>query len=490
MPKTPSRNNDSVSSPKRHKSTTTSSVSSSSPSSSQSKITTLFEQQKLKAKDKSSPLSRPEKESFVSSLSKDDIMTLQNMPAFPGVDLKIGAQSSPPKVGRMLLKNQTRKLIIKNVATAEKNLNNSATKYYDETSHKLALAIDSILHSKSTNISQEELYRGVENLCRYDKASPLWKMCYAKLESYISQVITRELEEAARSTSAAATTTANTPTEENESRYLKRVYNTWTDWSTKVTLIRNIFYYLDRSFLFATSHRKPIWDTGAYLFSTHIINNEVIGPYIASQFENLLKYFRTSERDMIEIDVLSNFMRMLSNFKFDFAQYTLRLIGSCETFCMEMTKVDAENIEEFLDQVKHQVDIESGLVKHLKVSSNTQTKLTLTIKKSMVSGNHETLFKGLWELLDSNKSGACKDLFELAKPVEEAQRFVDEWKEYIKTRAHSIMQGSFEVSEHGFTHSAIFGTLNSNGNKVVFNLIKLYLILSSILKTHAQMTKT
>ena len=79
-----------------------------------------------------------------------------------------------------------KKLVIKNLRTTSKA---NPNQYYNQTWNQLDAALSKIFNGEKPQHSLEELYRGVENVCRQDRAPDLFEKLYGKCEENLSAII-------------------------------------------------------------------------------------------------------------------------------------------------------------------------------------------------------------------------------------------------------------------------------------------------------------
>jgi hypothetical protein len=150
-----------------------------------------------------------------------------------------------------------------------------AKQYYDKTVEKLQLALDSIMGQGETTVgqaktaalqcSQEELYRGVESLCRDSQSQRVYEILRTSMECHAA-TFPQELEPSARKVIEMSSIVDIDAALGSQEAFLKRLVDMWKEWSVKVIFVRNIFYYLDRSYLLPSSHHKEIWNIAVDLF--------------------------------------------------------------------------------------------------------------------------------------------------------------------------------------------------------------------------------
>lgn len=393
---------------------------------------------------------------------------LSTMAAFPGSDLNIGTNSNKGPLAspnarnsqnnKIPLKNNVRKLVIKNSTTnstdnaEKKNSEDQAKKYYDLTMSKLQSSIQSILNEIPTEYSLEDLYRGVENLCRYDKSSALWTMCYDTLRSYMKS---RQLELTAKASECEPEMDGHNNNNNGVSPlsedFLRIIYKEWNQWSMKTTLIRNIFFYLDRSYLFPSATRKPIWETSVDIFSSYILRDENISRPLHSGIISLLTKKRAAGIDGVvdtaDMSLLDDIFRVYSSNKSDLEKARNIVVSSASKFCRTNLK-DPNDIELFLKTMARRVATELEVAHYLDFPESTQNKLMESIRwESINYTNRHILFDKIGDLVKSGQMDLILVLYTASLTVGGYQDLSKSWGDYIYKRG-------IDLTKNEQTHSS------------------------------------
>ena len=128
--------------------------------------------------------------------------------------------------------------------------------YYNTVWERLEASLSAIFTDEKLPYSNEELYRGVENVCRQGKAAVLFK----KLEHACHQNILNNVKEG-------LTRRSNS---ENAVLVLESVVEAWSRWKKQLETLRSIFFYLDRSYLLHSASSPSIDEMGIRQFRTNI----------------------------------------------------------------------------------------------------------------------------------------------------------------------------------------------------------------------------
>ena len=77
-----------------------------------------------------------------------------------------------------------KRLMVKNLRTTPRS---DPSQYLDKTFKALEDALTAIFNNQQPALSNEELYRGSENLCKLGKAKELWKMLQDRCKRHVSR---------------------------------------------------------------------------------------------------------------------------------------------------------------------------------------------------------------------------------------------------------------------------------------------------------------
>lgn len=146
-----------------------------------------------------------------------------------------------------------KKLAVKGLKTA---LRTDPDEYYDTVWKRLEASLLAIFADEKLPYSNEELYRGVEIVCRQRKAAGL----YEKLKSTCSWNISHNVYEPLIQISG----------NDNAVDVLQSVVRAWSRWNKQLVTIRSIFFYLDRSYLLHSASLPSIEEMGINEYRTNI----------------------------------------------------------------------------------------------------------------------------------------------------------------------------------------------------------------------------
>lgn len=151
-----------------------------------------------------------------------------------------------------------KKLVVKNLkATAHWD----GKAYLEKTWGQLDAALATIFKDGQDRLSKEDLYRGVENVCRQGGASTL----FARLDGRCRTHVERDMRDRL----------VRTAGDSSNVQFLSAVIDTWKLWKQEMGIIRAIFFFMDRSYLLSSS-KPTLSELTPQLFRDVIFNHAAL----------------------------------------------------------------------------------------------------------------------------------------------------------------------------------------------------------------------
>lgn len=150
-----------------------------------------------------------------------------------------------------------RRLVVKNLKNVPRP---NPDEYFHNVWERLEAALSAIFADEKLPYSNEELYRGVEIVCRQGRADPLNRKLQTACKENISSRVTDSMLQ-----------TANT---ESTVEILQDVVRAWLRWNKQLEKIRSIFFYLDRSYLLHSSSEPSIEEMGTSQFRDSVFESQ------------------------------------------------------------------------------------------------------------------------------------------------------------------------------------------------------------------------
>lgn len=153
-----------------------------------------------------------------------------------------------------------KKLFVKNLQSTPTH---NAEAYLEKIWTQEDKALTASFNDDKIPYSLEELYRGAENVCRQGKAAELYSRLRRKCDEHISDRVAQELRRVARNA-------------ESPLAVLKTFVNSWSKWQRQLLTIRQIFFYMDQTYLLRSLDNPSITETGRLLFKHRVFDDEIL----------------------------------------------------------------------------------------------------------------------------------------------------------------------------------------------------------------------
>jgi len=188
-------------------------------------------------------------------------------------------------------KRPPKKLVIRPLKLQPKLPDEFETTNWD----RLQRAIHAVQEASPIACSLEQLYQAVEDLCVHNMAGKL----YSHLQEECDQHALRTLSQLSSWTSLDSVT------------FLDHVFRTWDSFCSQLLLIRQIFLYLDRTYVVASASAISIFDMGVYLFRNQLRSH----PEIERKSIDGLLILIDAERkgEAVDRTLVRGLLRMLSS---------------------------------------------------------------------------------------------------------------------------------------------------------------------------------
>ena len=189
------------------------------------------------------------------------------------------------------MKVPEKKLVIKPLRLQPKLPDDFESSNWD----RLDDAIRAVQCARPVSCSLEELYHAVENLCVHNLAAKV----YPQLQDLCDQHAKSMINSLASWGSFDALA------------FLDHVGRTWERYCSQLLLIRQIFLYLDRTYVLTSSSTRSIFDMGLQLFRAHMSEHPEVERKIIDGLLSLVDAERNGEA--VDRGLLKQLLRMLSS---------------------------------------------------------------------------------------------------------------------------------------------------------------------------------
>ncbi|KAL1304406.1 hypothetical protein AAFC00_003404 [Neodothiora populina] len=314
-----------------------------------------------------------------------------------------------------------KKLLVKNLKPQSAW---DANKYFDQTWKQLDAALTTILSNEPLNFSMEDMYRGVENLCRQGRARDVYQKLAQTCSSHINDTVRTALLSKARQ--------SNVET-------LQDVLVAWSSWNAQVITIRCIFYYMDRSYLLQSS-KSSLQDIAVNMFRDGVFNNETLKPRIIDGGCDLIAADRAEQQSDRSI------LRQAIDMFHDLATYTNsfepRMLAFSQTYVMQWA--EQKSTEPVPDYVKAASDLMSREVERCDLNSldlSTRRDLLALLEDHLIEKKVDYLTDqdAIADLLDTYAKDDLEKLYNLLQRKRMGARIRPAFEDWIELTGKDII---------------------------------------------------
>ena len=346
-----------------------------------------------------------------------------------------------------------KRLVIKNLRTTPRV---SAKEYSGRVWAQLDEALTAIFGGKKVPHSLEELYRGVENVCRQDGAPDLFASMRARCEEHVEVAIKCPLIEVAASGRSSV-------------EMLRLVHNTWMTWNAQMVsidmigdhwsqhsdaiqlTIRSIFFYMDRAYLLSSRTDPTINEMAVGQFRTHIFADRNLKAKILQGMCDLVLYERTCQHASSDSSLLRQSTDMVHELSVYSSDFEPRLIKHSESYynAWATEKSGVLDLAEYVEQCDKLMQDEMARCEMFSLDPSTRRDLASMLDDSLVKRRVDVLTRAdeLAKLLDSNAVSSLEQVYSLLQRVRLHGQLQKPWESYIRSRGGDIVGDEERESE-------------------------------------------
>ncbi|RPB15968.1 ubiquitin ligase subunit CulD [Morchella conica CCBAS932] len=272
-----------------------------------------------------------------------------------------------------------RKLQIKNL---RKPTRGDPDAYFTATWGALDAALGAIFAGVKIAASLEELYRGVENICRAERGQQLAERLRRRMDAYVGGKLKAEVEVGV-----------------DGGEVVREVERAWRRWNEQLGMIRSIFLYLDRSYLLPSIKEKPIETIGLDIFRKHIATDATLEPLFLRGIFILIDTDRRTDSDGAtpaqshNIPLLLSCIRMISNLGMYNHAFEPQFITFSRTYFSQLAAAESSSqpLSSYLRTTSTQLEHETARCDRFTLEQSTKRDLIAVIEDEMVRKRLTTL---------------------------------------------------------------------------------------------------
>ncbi|KAI5812658.1 Cullin family-domain-containing protein [Pyronema omphalodes] len=344
----------------------------------------------------------------------------------PAMDLSDNINMATEKALAGQKPTGAKRLQIRNL---KKPMKNSPDGYFNTTWQKLDTALTAIFNKERITYSLEELYRGVENVCRGGKAPEMFELLKERCDQYIAGSLRNKILH---------------QVDEDVVQVVRIVDSAWNQWQKQLCTIREVFLYLDRSYLFSSTSRQSIKLTGISLFRKHIVENQSLEKRLQNGVFELFKQDRQSGgEDSLNTTLLKSYMTMISELSL-YSWFEPDFIQNSRLYYKELAEREslAESPIAYIRECALQIEKETMRCEKFSLEVSTKRQLLSVLDEEVIKHKISLLTDSarIRVLLERFDTTTLRVLYQLLERVgNPGEALKPSWEAYIKTEGSKIL---------------------------------------------------
>ena len=291
-------------------------------------------------------------------------------------------------------------------------------------------AKDAIHNAQPVRHSLQELYAMVEALCMHKLSAELCERLHKVMEKHTHELISGLVEQ--------------TP---NQSAFLILVIETWQNYCQQMHSVRNIFLYLDRSYILGEPSLHSLWDMGIEIFRKHLSSLPQVENKIIVGFLDLIQQERLGET--INTATCKSITRMLVALEIYEDRFENLFLERTASFYHEESARlrDQYPVADFLVHVEKRLKEEKLRVAHYLDSRSSVALIGLCEKELIASHVSFLLEKGFDTLVNEFRTEDLRRMYSLFARVDALDDMKRAFSANVKQRGVQIMNNADEGDE-------------------------------------------
>lgn len=336
-----------------------------------------------------------------------------------------GAASQSSSGNHIATRSGPGKLVVKHLRTTPKI---SAEDYFAKIWAKLDVSLTAIFNDQELPCSLEELYKGAENVCRQGNAPKLNKNLRSKCKENVISNIKERL---------------STMSSRLQDKCLVQEFvESWPAWDKKLNTIRNIFYYMDQSYLLRSAE-KSVKEMGLGLFRSYVFHDEELKSKILCGIQDLINADRKEDRDATNSPKLRRLVHTLHDLGVYTDDFEPSLQDATAVYLKHQTSDELSNndLAKFLEQCTRLLDQEMNRCEAYDLDRTTRKMLSDLFDRIVIEEHIDFVLDtdALLDLYKSNNSKALGQAYRFLDRVGKASELRSSFDTYITGDGSSIV---------------------------------------------------
>ncbi|KAF2646134.1 Cullin-domain-containing protein [Massarina eburnea CBS 473.64] len=282
-----------------------------------------------------------------------------------------------------------KKLVVKNFRPTRKV---DPKVFLEQTWQKVDAALDTIFKQGQINFSLEELYRGVENLCRQGLAKDAKDRLVAKCKAYVGGELREKVTETVGRKNVDV---------------LRAALGAWATWNEQLKYIDWIFCYLDRSFLLLK--QESLNDIAIALFRSSIFEHVKLNKHIVDGACDLIAVDRAGED--LDRELFSKAIEMFHKMAVYTKHFEPRMLELSQTYVKLWSDAASEEktLSDYVTSALALMKSEMARVEMFRLDGSTRRDLLTLLEDHLIS-RKEARLVNQDEVADVLEENAIQDL--------------------------------------------------------------------------------
>lgn len=327
-----------------------------------------------------------------------------------------------------------KKLAVKNLREVPRV---NAHHYFDSIWAKEDKALDAIFGNAKELYSLEELYKGAENVCRQGNAMELYKKLKQKCETHLASTVRDGIR--------------RDEAHSSDVEVLGQFTKAWSAWQRQLLTVRQIFYYLDQTYLLRSQDNPSITQTGLVSFRAVVFEDAAIKPKVLSGVVTLIDSDRKrqlSEKDSILLRQSVDVLHQLSIYTSDF-EPLFQAATDAYIRLWRDTESHKDDLGEYVNACTGLLARELTRCDILTLDRSTRNQISDLFDVVLVSEELETLTNddSLQDLLEADKYDELDRVYTLLQRKGHGEMVAPSFSKYVEMEGSLIVFDEKKESE-------------------------------------------
>lgn len=323
-----------------------------------------------------------------------------------------------------------KKLVIKNLR-APINRQSQVEEYYTRTEKDLEAALDAIFAGTRPDVPFQQLYRGVEDVCRKGNAVKVYRLLKEHIDTHLQSVVLPRIKRAGGSSNIGV---------------LRSVREEWKTWNAQAITIRSTFSYLDRTYLLRESlpsiNDMTITHFRRMAFPTQTqASSGSPGEKVIAGVCEMIEYDRRAD-ERLDAALLRESIRMLYVLGVYIKQFEPLFLRQSDAYFKEFGESwSASSLKEYISACETLLGKEDHRCIAYNFDSTTEKQLMDSAHLILIDNYSEKLLHGdsLSNLLSDKDVKSMKGLYDLLRLSGIQKRMKSPWGDYIRQTGAAII---------------------------------------------------